>query len=72
MQAVIRSSREQVDSDVLDADSPINEVEEAFERTTLSISRDKLVKGKTKIFFFVVNSCFFHCLHYESFTSFSF
>lgn len=47
MQAVIRGSREQISSDILeDSESPVNDVEEAFERTTLSISREKIVKGK--------------------------
>ena len=45
MQAIIRGSREHVSSEILeDADSPV--VEEAFERTTLAITRDKIVKGK--------------------------
>ncbi|XP_070500850.1 sorting nexin-20 [Chironomus tepperi] len=43
MQAIIRGSREHVSSEILeDADSPV--VEEAFERTTLAITRDKIVK----------------------------
>lgn len=45
MQAIIRGSREHVSSEILDdADSPVNDIEEAFERTTLSIARDKIVK----------------------------
>lgn len=44
MQAIIGASREHVSSEILeDADSPV--VEEAFERTTLAITRDKIVKG---------------------------
>lgn len=52
MQAIhaiaIRNSREHINSDVIDNESPVNEVEEAFEKTTLSITKDsnKVVKGK--------------------------
>lgn len=44
MHAVIRGSNHHESSEI-DNDSPVNDVEEAFERTTLSISRDKIVKG---------------------------
>lgn len=55
MQAAIIGSREQVSAEVeVDVDSPINEVQGAFENTTLSITRDnKIVKGKFLSFFFV-------------------
>lgn len=45
-QAVIRSSRDNISSDVID--SPVNEVEEAFEKATLSITKEnnKVVKGE--------------------------
>lgn len=48
MQAIIRGSREHVTSDIIDNDSPVNEVEEAFEKATLSITKEnnKVVKGK--------------------------
>lgn len=49
MQAIIRSSREHINHDIIDEnDSPVNEVEEAFEKTTLSITKEnnKVVKGK--------------------------
>ena len=48
MQAIIRSSREHINHDVIDNDSPINEVEGAFEKTTHSITKEnnKVVKGK--------------------------
>lgn len=44
MQAAIRGSREHVAAEVDDGDSPT--VEEAFEKTTLSINKQKTVKGK--------------------------
>lgn len=44
MKAVIRGSREQISDEVEDADSPT--VEEAFEKTTISINKQKIVKGK--------------------------
>lgn len=49
MQAVIRSSREHIDTD--SPDSPVNEVEEAFEKTTLSITKEnnKIVKGEISL-----------------------
>lgn len=43
MKAAIRASREHVDAEVDDVDSPI--AEEAFEKTTLSINKQKIVKG---------------------------
>lgn len=44
MQAAIRGSREHVAAEIDDGDSPT--VEEAFEKTTLSINKQKTVKGK--------------------------
>lgn len=48
MQAVIRSSRDHLNQDVIDNDSPVNEIEEAFEKATLSITKEnnKIVKGE--------------------------
>jgi len=60
VQAIIRGSREHVSSEILDeADSPV--VEEAFERTTLAISRDKIVKGEFFLYYIQPNvaSCIF-------------
>jgi hypothetical protein len=50
MQAIIRSSRDHLAEEV-EAESPVNDVEEAFERTTLSISREnsKVVKGNCQL-----------------------
>lgn len=51
MQAIIRGSREHV-ADIIDNDSPVNEVEEAFEKATLSITKEennKVVKGELEI-----------------------
>jgi hypothetical protein len=48
MQAIhaVRGSREHV-ADIIDNDSPVNEVEEAFEKATLSITKEnKVVKGE--------------------------
>ena len=44
MKAAIRGSREQVSAEVDDVDSPT--VEEAFEKTTISINKQKIVKGE--------------------------
>ena len=44
MKAAIRGSREQVSAEIDDVDSPT--VEEAFDKTTLSIDKQKIVKGK--------------------------
>lgn len=53
MQAIhaVRGSRDNVASDIIDNDSPVNEVEEAFEKATLSITKEnnKVVKGERKI-----------------------
>lgn len=57
MKAAIRGSREHV-AEQVEADSPINEVEEAFEKTTLSLTREnKIVKGN--FLFSLFDSCFF-------------
>lgn len=45
MKAMIRGSREQVSADVDDVDSPT--VEEAFEQTTISIEKQKVIKGES-------------------------
>lgn len=44
MKAAIRGSREQISTEVDDVDSPT--VEEAFEKTTLTIDKQKIVKGE--------------------------
>lgn len=44
MKAAIRGSREHIPAEVDDVDSPT--VEEAFEKTTLSINKQKIVKGE--------------------------
>lgn len=43
MKAAIRGSREHVAAEIDDVDSPT--AEEAFEKTTLSINKQKIVKG---------------------------
>lgn len=47
--AIVRGSRDHLanSSDIIENDSPINEVEEAFEKATLSITKEnsKVVKG---------------------------
>jgi hypothetical protein len=45
MISAIRGSREHIAAEIDDVDSPT--VEEAFEKTTLSINKTKVVKGKT-------------------------
>lgn len=42
----MRGSHEQITAEVDDVDSPT--VEEAFEKTTLSINKQKIVKGKNE------------------------
>lgn len=44
MKAAIRGSREHIAAEVDDVDSPTSE--EAFEKATLSINKQKIVKGK--------------------------
>jgi hypothetical protein len=44
MKAAIRGSREQISTESDDVDSPT--VEEAFEKTTISIEKQKVVKGE--------------------------
>jgi hypothetical protein len=44
MKAAIRGSREHIAAEVDDVDSPT--VEEAFEKTTLSINKTRVVKGE--------------------------
>lgn len=44
MKAAMRGSREQIPAEVDDVDSPT--AEEAFEKTTLSINKQKIVKGE--------------------------
>lgn len=45
MQAAIRGSRDHIAVEVDDADSPT--VEEAFEQTTVTINKQKTVKGES-------------------------
>jgi hypothetical protein len=66
MHAVIRGSRdhdqlpddvEVLDAEELEDSSPVTE---AFERTTLELSRSKIVKGKFQLIFCVMFLCVIH------------
>ena len=46
MKAAIRGSREHISVEVDEGDSPT--VEEAFEKATISIEKQKIVKGETQ------------------------
>lgn len=45
MKAAIRGSREHISAEIDDVDSPT--AEEAFEKTTLSINQQKIIKGES-------------------------